>query len=193
MPSYEELIPRAGSLRAMTGFTQQEVTALLPHFEHAFLASMADRTMDGHPRTSRRYSTYETSPLPTMADKWLFILTSMKQHPLQEVQGQLFGMSQSNANTWIHLLPAVLNRALAHQEWLPARTADDLATRLAAKRTEVGPPTGLFFMMGPNDPSTARKMPRTRKTLTVARSRSHAQKPPRAQRGLSHVHLEPHL
>jgi hypothetical protein len=43
---------------------------------------MEDHTLDGHPRTSRRSSTYETSPLPTMADKLLFILTSVKQHPL---------------------------------------------------------------------------------------------------------------
>jgi hypothetical protein len=169
MPNYEEVIQRAGSLRAMTGLTQQEFTALLPHFEHAFLAYMADRTIDGQPRTSRRYSTYETSPLPTLADKLLFILTYVKQNPIQEVQGQLFGMSQSNANKWIHLLHAVLNQALAHQELLPARTADGLAMLLAAKRLEAGPTTALFFMMGPNDPSTARKIPRTSKNITVAR------------------------
>jgi hypothetical protein len=169
MPNYEEVIQRVGSLRAMTGVTQQEFTALLPHFEHAFLASMADRTIDGQPRMSRRYSTYETSPLPTMADKLLFILTYVKQNPIQEVQGQLFGMSQSNANKWIHLLHSVLNQALAHQELLPARTADDLATLLAAKRTEAGPTSALFFMMVPNDPSTAQKIPRTSKNTTVAR------------------------
>ena len=61
-------------------------------------------------------------PLPTTADKQLFILTYVKQNPIQEVQGQLFGMSQSNANKWIHLLHAVLNQALAPQELLPART-----------------------------------------------------------------------
>jgi hypothetical protein len=70
--------------------------------------------MDGQPRTSRRYHTYDTTPLPTMADKRLFMLTYLKQHPMQEVHGQLFGMSQSNANTWIHLLHAVLKQALAH-------------------------------------------------------------------------------
>jgi Helix-turn-helix of DDE superfamily endonuclease len=53
------------------------------------------------------------------------MLTYVKQHPIQEVQGQLFGMSQSNANNWIHLLHAVLNQVLAGQELLPARTADD--------------------------------------------------------------------
>jgi hypothetical protein len=125
MPTSEEVIQRAGSVRAMTGFTPQEFTALLPHVEHACLAYMADRTIAGQPRTSRRYSPYESSPLPTMADKLLFILTYMKQNPIQAVQGQLFGMSQSNTNKWIHLLHAVLHQALAHQELLPARNADE--------------------------------------------------------------------
>jgi hypothetical protein len=87
---------------------------------------MQDHTLDGHPRTSRRYSPYETSPLPTMADKLLFILTYVKQNPIQEMQGQLFGMSQSNANKWSHLLHTVLNQALGQQELLPARTAAEL-------------------------------------------------------------------
>jgi hypothetical protein len=155
----------------MTGLTQQEFPALLAHFEHAFLAYMADRTIDGQPRTSRRYSTYETSPLPTMADKLLFILTYVKQNPIQEVQGQLFGMSQSNANKWIHLLHAVLNQALAHQELLPARNADELAVILAAKRTEDVPVSPLFGMMVLSDRSTARKIPRTSRNITVARRR----------------------
>jgi hypothetical protein len=123
MPSDDEVTPRAGSLRAMTGLTQPEFTALLPHFEHAFLAYMQEHTMDGQPRPSRRYRTYDTSPVPTMADKLLFILTSLKQHPIQEVQGQLFGMSPANANKWLHLLHTVLHQAFAQQDLLPARTA----------------------------------------------------------------------
>ena len=107
----------------MTGFTAQEFTALLPPFEHAWLAYMADHTRDGHPRTSRRYSPYETSPLPMMADKLLVILTSMQQHPIQAMPGQLFGMSQAHANTWIHLLHPGLHHALGPQALLPARTA----------------------------------------------------------------------
>jgi hypothetical protein len=69
MPSYEEVTQRAGSLRAMTGLTEPEFSALLPPFEHAFLAYMEHHTIDGQPRTSRRYSTYDKCPLPTMADK----------------------------------------------------------------------------------------------------------------------------
>src|SRR6266498_89097 len=169
MPSYEEITQRAGSLRAMTGLTQPEFSALLPHFEHAFLAYMEDYTIDGHPRTSRRYSTYDTSPLPTMADKLLFILTYLKQNPIQEVQGQLFGMSQANANKWIHRLHPVLNQALADQELLPARTADDLAARLTTPPTEASAPSSLCCMMGPNDQSSVRKTRRSSKSMTVGR------------------------
>jgi hypothetical protein len=115
MPSDEEVTQRAGSLRAMTGLTQPEFSAFLPPFEHAFLVYREDHTIDGQPRTSRRYSTYDTSPLPTIADKVRFRLTSLKQNLIQEVQGQLCGMSPAKANQWIHLLDTVLNQALAQQ------------------------------------------------------------------------------
>lgn len=75
MLSYEDVAQRAGSLRAMTGLTEQEFTALLPHFERALATYLQDRPIDGQPRTSRRYSTYDNCPLPTIADKQLFILT----------------------------------------------------------------------------------------------------------------------
>jgi hypothetical protein len=169
MPSYKDVTQRAGSLRAMTGLTEQEFTALLPHFEQAFATYLQDRTIDGQPRTSRRYSTYDNCPLPTIADKQLFILTYLKQNPIQEVQGQLFGMSQSNANKWIHLLHAVLNHALAHQDLLPARNADNLAVMLAAKRTEGDPLSPLFGMMVRSDRSTAQPIPRTNRNTTAAR------------------------
>jgi hypothetical protein len=47
MPSYEEVTQRAGSLRAMTGFTATEFQALSPHFEQAFVRYMGTRTIDG--------------------------------------------------------------------------------------------------------------------------------------------------
>jgi hypothetical protein len=58
MPSYEEVTQRARSLRSVTGVTDKAFQALLPHFEQAFEAYMGNRTIDGQPRTSRRYTTY---------------------------------------------------------------------------------------------------------------------------------------
>lgn len=130
---------------------------------------MREHTIDGQPRTSRRYTTYATCPLPTMADKLLFILTSLKQNPLQEIQGQLFGLSQSNANKWIHVLHPVLNQALADQHFLPARTADELAAMLARPETEETSISPFLCTMGPNAQSRVRKILRSRENATVAR------------------------
>jgi hypothetical protein len=171
MPSDEEVTQRAGSLRALTGLTEAEFQALRPHFEQAFVTYMHDRTIDGHPRTSRRDSAYDTCPLPTMADKRLFILTSLKQNPIQEVQGQLFGMSQSNANKWIHVRHPVLNQALADQERLPARTAAEFAAMFKMQATDGRAITPLVGMMALNVRSTARSTPKSNKNMTVGRRR----------------------
>jgi Helix-turn-helix of DDE superfamily endonuclease len=168
MPSDEEVTQRAGSLRAMTGLTATEFHALVLPFEQAFETSLGTRTIDGQPRTSRRYSPYATCPLPTIADKLLFILTSMKQNPIQESQGQLFGMSQSNAHKWIHRLHPVLNQALADQDLLPARTADELAALLAKPTTEAPSAAPLVGMMVLSGPSSVRKILRSQKKTTVA-------------------------
>jgi Helix-turn-helix of DDE superfamily endonuclease len=168
MPSYEEVTQRAGSLRSLTGLTGTECQALLPHFEQAFMTHMDERTIDGHPRTSRRYTPYGTCPLPTSADKLLFTLPYVKQNPIQEVQGQLFGMSQSHANKWIHLRHPGLNHALANQELLPARTAAEFADMFETDRSSTTP---LFGMMAPNVRFNARPIPKSHKNTTVARRR----------------------
>jgi hypothetical protein len=168
MPRDDEVTQRAGSLRSLTGLTEAELQAVRPRFEEAFVTSMQDRTIDGQPRTSRRYSTSNTCPLPTIADKRLFMLTSMQQHPSQEVQGQLFGMSQSNAHTWLHVLHPVFNQALADQELLPARTAAEFAAMCETHATDGRSTTPLVGMMAPNVRSTARKIPKSHKRMTVA-------------------------
>ena len=135
--------------------------ALLPHVEQALVVYPQHRT-------SRRYRADEHGPLPTIADQRLFMLTYVKQNPIQEVPGQRLGMSQSHANTWIHLLHPVLNHALADQALLPTRTADDLAAMLATSPTDASAPSSLLFMGGRNGPSSVRKTRRSRKTMTGA-------------------------
>jgi hypothetical protein len=171
MPSDEEVTQRAGSLRSLTGLTEAEFQAVLPHFEQAFMTYMDDRTSDGQPRPSRRYTPYDTCPWPTIADKRLCILTYVKQTPIQEVQGQLFGMSQSHANKWIHVRHPVLNQALDDPERLPARTAAEFADMFETYTTDGSSTTPLVGMMAPNVRFSARQIPKSNKNTTVARRR----------------------
>src|SRR5262244_2437588 len=92
----------------LTSLTLDEFRPLVPPFEATFQAPMAPWRFDGKPRTGRRYATYKHCPLPTPADRLLFILTYLNTYPLQVVHGRLFGMGQSKANQWMHLMLGVL-------------------------------------------------------------------------------------
>ena len=120
---YQDVAHSETSLLALTSLTLTEFRALVPAFEACFLEAVRTNTIDGLPRENRRYVSYKNSPLPTIEDKLLFILVHMKQNLTQEVQGRLFGMRQSVANKWLHLLRPVLRCALQQVEALPSRNA----------------------------------------------------------------------
>src|SRR2546427_227406 len=93
----------------LTSLTLDEFQQLVPPFEAAFHTHMAAWRLDGKPRTARQFAVDQNCPLPTPEDRLFFLLTYLKTYTLQVVQGRLFGMRQSKANQWIHvLLPAWL-------------------------------------------------------------------------------------
>lgn len=126
MTRYSELSQDAGPFLALTGYTVEEFLALLPYFVVRFEGYVSENTLKGKKRQKRRYSTYATSPLPSMEDKLLFILSYLKTATLQAVQGQLFNMQQPVANHWIHCLLPLVQQALADAGELPARDMDKL-------------------------------------------------------------------
>src|SRR6266487_2902048 len=114
----------------LTSLPLDEFQQLIPPFEAAFQAHMAAWRLDGTPRTARRFSVYQNCSLPTPEDRLLFILVSLKTSALQVVQGRLFGMGQSKANQWIHMLLPALLAALRTLGAAPARSLTALAPRL---------------------------------------------------------------
>src|SRR5438093_9043546 len=122
-----------------TSVTLDEFQQLVPPFEAAFQARMAAWRMDGKPRTARRFTVYKNCPLPTPEDRLFFILTYLKTYALQVVQGRLFGMVQSKANRWIHvLLPALLSQSPPSGR-PPPPSCRPLRQRLAARGAAAPP------------------------------------------------------
>src|SRR5256885_1263019 len=95
-----------------TSLTLDELQQLVLPFEAAFQTHMAAWRLDGKPRTARQFRVYKNCPLPTPEDRLFFILTYLKTYALQVLQGRLFGMGQSKAHQWIHVLLPVLLTAL---------------------------------------------------------------------------------
>jgi Helix-turn-helix of DDE superfamily endonuclease len=172
-----------------TSLTLDEFQLLVPPFKAAFQAHMRAWRLDGKPRIARQFSVYKNCPLPTPEDRLFFILTYLKTYALQVVQGRLFGIRQSKANQWIHVLLPVLLTALRTLGDAPTRSLAALAQRLSVSDADaatvigvleeepalvVGAPAAtpaspLLPMTAPNDGSSAPKILLNRKKVIVAR------------------------
>src|ERR671922_2110855 len=133
---FTDLQTRPLEVLDLTSLTLDEFRRLVPPFEAAFQAHMAQWRFDGQPRTARRYTTYKNCPLPTPEDRLLFILVYVKAYPLQVVQGRLFGMGQSKAHQWIHVLLVVLRTTLRTLGDAPTRALTALAQRLGVAEAD---------------------------------------------------------
>src|SRR5213080_1210256 len=140
---FTDLQSRPTEFLDFTSLTLDEFQQLVPPFEAAFQAHMAAWQLDGKPRTARQFAVYSNCPLPTPEDRLLFILAYIKTYALQVVQGRLFGMGQSKAHQWMHVLLSALLAALRALGDAPARSLAALAQRLgvseAAAATVVAP------------------------------------------------------
>ncbi len=113
------------------------------------------------------------------------MLTYLKTYSLQVVQGRLFGMGQSKAHQWIHVLLPVLLAALRTLGDAPARSLTALAQRLGVSEADAAtvvvpleealapvvavpaaaPASPLVPMTGRNDASSAPKTLLNRPTV----------------------------
>jgi hypothetical protein len=167
----------------LTSLTLDEFQLLVPPFEAAFQAHLAPWRLDGKPRTARRCTVYKNCPLPTPEDRLFFILVYLKTYALQVVQGRLFGMGQSKAKQWIHVLLAVLLAALRALGDAPARSLTALAQRLGVSEAdaatvvapleeEPAPDSPLLPMTARNGASSAPKTLLNRRTVIAGRTRT---------------------
>jgi hypothetical protein len=177
MLRYQDDQTKAYRILDLTSLTVDEFAQLVEPFDAAFVRHMRDWTMEGKPRTGRRYSQYASCPLPAPQDRLLFILSYLKVAALQVAHGALFGMTQSNANKWIHVLLPVLHQTLIDLGDLPARHLQALAQRLAELGQAEPTPAAtdevaahpLFIMTAPNARLRAPTTPLSKKRVLAAR------------------------
>jgi hypothetical protein len=117
----------------------------------------------------------------------LTCITYLKTYSLQVVQGRLFGMGQSKANQWIHVLLPALLAALRTLGDAPTRSLTALAQRLGVSEADaasvagsveeesapvVTPDAPLLPMTGRNDASSAPKTLLNRPRVIAARKKT---------------------
>ena len=128
---YEKVKQNLPQLLSMTGFTIEEFEEFLPHFCCVWEDYNAHFTLFGKER-QRSFYRRKTSVLPLAEDKLLFILSYLKNNPLQEYHAAMFGLNQPQCNLWIHLLKEILLKTLKSLRELPERNCLRVAQILQA-------------------------------------------------------------
>jgi Helix-turn-helix of DDE superfamily endonuclease len=184
---FADMQDRPAEFLDFTSLTLDEFQQLIPSFEAAFQTHMATWRLDGKPRTARQFAVYKNCPLPTPEDRLFFLLTYLKTFSLQVVQGRLFGMRQSKANQWIHVLLPALLAALRTLGDAPTRSLSALAQRLGVTEADAAtvatslpeeplpvaaPVSPLLPTTAPNGASSAPKTLLNRKRVIAARKRT---------------------
>lgn len=137
MLEYTQLKRHPRKFLALTGLTVREFKVVLPAFTAAYEKKYAGhKTLAGRKR-KRQVGGGRQGQLKTGEQKLLFILVHQKTYPLQVVLGELFGLSQSSANTWVHRLLPILQTALTTLGVMPERDGRKFAH---AERQQHDPP-----------------------------------------------------
>jgi Helix-turn-helix of DDE superfamily endonuclease/DDE superfamily endonuclease len=133
---YNEIQWHRRKFLALTGLTVAEFQQLLSVFTVAYNQFYAsDLTLAGE-RRQRFVGGGRHSKLYSPEQKLLFILVYLKTYPLHVVMAELFGLSVTRVNYWIHHLLPVLREALDQLGVLPEREPDQLPWQPVAAGTE---------------------------------------------------------
>lgn len=115
---YYKINKNLPQLQSLTGLPRDTFEALLFHFEQDWHEYISNYRLDGKPRQRLSRSSV-CKHLPATADKLLFILSYLKNNPLQEYHAASYGMTQPQANQLIHLFTDILLKTLKRLNELP--------------------------------------------------------------------------
>ena len=130
--NYHTVVARKGQLQAVTGLPE----AAFEHL-HTVFAAVVDHarrhyTLQGTVRQRALRELPRDSAFTHSQDLLLFVLSYLKSNPLQAAHAASCGLTQPQANAWLHRSLPWLHEALARVGELPARPDQALPTVLAA-------------------------------------------------------------
>jgi len=123
---FQLLKKNLAAFQCFTGLNLAAFYELLPSFEQAYAADLDQRDKERAKKRQRERGGGRNGALSGLENKLLFILFYFKVYPVQEVQGYVFGMGQTQAGEWIHRLTPILNQAFGYEKQLPARKVQDI-------------------------------------------------------------------
>jgi hypothetical protein len=135
MLTYQRIQGNPRHFKSLTSLDVSTFERLFSHFDSVVDQYLTHFTLSGKVR-QRRPTITTDSVFQTRQDMLLFILMYLKNNPLQDYHASQFGITQPQANRWIHLTLDWLWETLARLKELPARS-DQALNQLLATQLEV--------------------------------------------------------
>jgi hypothetical protein len=133
---YTQIQNRPHKFLPLTGLTFSEFQLLLPVFTRAYDRLYPDDLTLAGQRRQRLPGGGRHGILQSPEQKLLFILVYLKTYPIHAVMAELFGLSVTRVNYWIHRLLPVLRSALDKLGLLPERDASQFGQSQSACEQE---------------------------------------------------------
>jgi hypothetical protein len=122
---YKELQEKPKQFDSLCGHSVESFELLNEKFCVVYENYFSHFTFDGkereRPKLKRSDNVFEGS-----GDALFFLLSYIKNNPLQEYHAAQYSLSQPQANIWIHLLTRLLQDTLGANKNLPARSNKEL-------------------------------------------------------------------
>ena len=116
----------------LTSLTVEEFDVLLPVFKRHSMNHTKYHTLEGKKRKLPNLRPGKpTQTLPSVGEKLFFLLSYLKNYPLQQFQAASFSISQGKVSQWIKVLHPMLQESLKELGALPERQGKVVASVLA--------------------------------------------------------------
>jgi len=125
MQNYNDLKLNEAQFLSVVGVKLQQFNILVQFFEPCWETYISVYTVSGDYRR-RIKRQRKDGVFPDIETMLIFILSYMKNNPLQQAHAAAFNMNQPQSNLWIHLLKKILNNTLENADCIPCRTVDAL-------------------------------------------------------------------
>lgn len=120
----------------MTSLKVIEFDYLLEEFERQCDLYFRHHTLRGKFRVHPMYEERKNSVLYGSEKKLFFLLTYMKNYPLQQFQSSIFNISQGKVSEWIKCLTPILETTLKKMKLTPTTNSNELKKELEKNNIE---------------------------------------------------------
>lgn len=129
---YQKIRQKPSQFIILTSLMVEEFDMLLLVFKRHWLKYNRYYTLEGKKRKLPNLKPgRDTRTLPTVDEKLFFLLSYLKNYPLQQFQAASFDISQGKVSQWVKVLHPLLQESLKELEALPKRQGEVLASLLA--------------------------------------------------------------